>query len=307
MRRLGLRVTSLAPARPFRDAGAAFEPRRGRPVRLLKDLPLVSQARVSIVVPTRARPRRHRRLYQLFANQTHAGCELLVFEDGDQPSPFFTALGDPRVRYRHSTQALSLGEKRNWLALEASGDVLVHFDDDDYYGPTYVEQMVAALGEADLVKLSGFHIYSLGHDVLSFWDQTSVAATHVRLESGRPLELFHTAGLSEAQRERWRLDNLLGYGFSYVYRRALWERVAFPPVGHGEDRAFVIAALEAGAAIHHVSDRAGLALVLRHARDHSILFPQEILPHEALARIFGRDGEAFVRDAIDAPTLPCAQ
>jgi glycosyltransferase involved in cell wall biosynthesis len=242
--------------------------------------------RVSVLCPTHGREPVHARLYATFAAQTHPNIELVVHDDNPSPSGTFSTLTDPRVRYHQSAQRLSVGEKRNWLARHATGEILVHFDDDDHYGPDYVERMLAALGDADLVKLSGFYLYSLTHQVFAYWDQTVVSPVHFRLQSGRAVEPFFSDRLSAEERAIWGRKNLLGFGFSYVYRRSLWERIPFPDLSHGEDCAFVEACIAAGARITTIPDR-GSALVLRHAGDHSILFPQYLLPPHLVGVVFG--------------------
>lgn len=260
--------------------------------------------KVSVVVPTYGRPQHHEGLHALFAAQTHPDRELLVYDDSPEPSPFFTALRDPRVRYHHHPERVALGSKRNWLAAEATGEVLAHFDDDDFYAPGYLAHMVAALDGADLVKLGAFHVYSVGHALLAYWDQTTVGPRHFRVEHGKPVAAHDVEAMAPAARELWGLRNLLGYGFSYVYRRALWERVPFPAVSHGEDFAFVEAALGAGARFRHVRDESGLALYVRHAADHSVMFPQYLLPPHLLGRLLGREAEAFASRAAHLTRSP---
>ena len=62
--------------------------------------------------------------------------------------------------YTHVTERLTIGEKRNRLIAASSGQVIVHFDDDDYYAPCYVEWMLRQLGDHDLVKLVGWFAYA---------------------------------------------------------------------------------------------------------------------------------------------------
>jgi glycosyltransferase involved in cell wall biosynthesis len=74
--------------------------------------------------------------------------EILVADDGEDE------VGDllghiERVRYIRLGQRLPLGEKRNLLAHEARGDILIHFDDDDYYPPNRVSHAVQRLTETD--------------------------------------------------------------------------------------------------------------------------------------------------------------
>eukprot|EP00913_Durusdinium_trenchii_P025936 g24336.t1 len=55
---------------------------------------------------------------------------------------------------RLEDESLSLGCKRNLGIFLASGDVIVHFDDDDVYGPSYIAEMVSELQRRHLVALT---------------------------------------------------------------------------------------------------------------------------------------------------------
>jgi glycosyltransferase involved in cell wall biosynthesis len=244
--------------------------------------------RISVLTPTYGREERLPKLYGLFCSQTHADKELIVLDDSPEPSPFFSELRDPRVRYLHSPQRLVLGEKRNRLARESTGDVLMHFDDDDYYAPTYVEKMLALLGEDDLMKLTAFYIYSLVHDLFCYWDTAKVADVHLALDSHAPVKPTYTAQIPQRDREDWALRNQVGFGFSFVFRRKVWERVPYEPIGHGEDFKFVFGALDAGFRVSFKTDQSGLALVLRHPNDRTVVFPQFTLPNFLLPVIFGK-------------------
>ena len=74
--------------------------------------------------------------------------------------------GGARVEYHYDPTTsekpgengvMSLGAKRNWLLDRVKTDLVAHFDDDDYYGPDYLKEMIRRMreNEADLVKLDG--------------------------------------------------------------------------------------------------------------------------------------------------------
>lgn len=66
---------------------------------------------VSVLCPTSPdRHWAHPNLYRCFAHQTWPDVELVVLDTGDRPSPFFSTLDDPRVRYTHVPLQPSLGE-----------------------------------------------------------------------------------------------------------------------------------------------------------------------------------------------------
>jgi glycosyltransferase involved in cell wall biosynthesis len=255
--------------------------------------------KVSVVCPTFGREEYGPLLYANFESQTYTDRELIVYDDSPSPSAFFSQLKDPQVRYIHNVARATVGTKRNWLAQESTGELIAHFDDDDYYAPNYLEQMVANLGEADLVKLSGFYIFSITNRNFAYWDLNHAAKIHFHLESGRAIDILRVDAMTAAQRELWQLKNLLGYGFSCVYRKDLWESVHFLDQAHGEDFHFVEAVMQAGAKVRLPVDRNGLAVVLRHTNDSSIVYPQYLLPPHLLQNIFGNRATIFLEKMLE--------
>ena len=240
--------------------------------------------KISVVTPTRGRELRLRAMVRCFQAQTHQDRELLILDDGHEPSRWFETLGDPRVRYRFVAAGKhSLGEKRNLLAAEAQGELIAHFDDDDLYAPTYLERMTALLGGADLLTLSAWFALHEPTGQFFWWD-TAQAPSHRFAVNG--------AGITPQTRQPADLDeahdpNLWGYGFSYLYRRAAWERAPFPAIGFGEDYQFVQGLAAAGSTRAAAPDHEGLVLHVVHGSNASRIFPQYRLPKFAIEKIFG--------------------
>ena len=69
------------------------------------------------------------------------------------------------------------------------GDIIAHFDDDDFYGPRYIEGMVSLMTDlnVDFVKLFGFFLYHRTHDVFAYWDLEREFPVHWRLGRVRAL------------------------------------------------------------------------------------------------------------------------
>lgn len=236
---------------------------------------------VSVITPTFGRERFHPALHAMFTAQRYEAIELLVDDDSPAPSAYFTRIADPRVRYAHSPVRASIGAKRNRLIERARGAVIVAFDDDDYYAPHYVPTMLAALGNADLVKLAGWYVYSVPERTLYYWDTSAHAAVHFKVGNGPAAEVsssrFPPGALAR---------NLDGYGFSYVFRRAAFERARFPDLNFGEDFAFVEALRRVGARVERIQDDAAVVAHLMHGRTTSMVFPQRRLDAPATARLF---------------------
>lgn len=255
--------------------------------------------KVSALVPTRNRAHLHPLLHRIFSAQTHEDRELVILDDSDEPSAYFASCDDPKVKYHHLQERMTVGAKRNWLAEHAEGEVLAHFDDDDYYAPTYLTRMLGHLEGYDMVKLVGFFAYSQTHDAFCYWDLASVHAYHFKLESDAPVAMMNFAETSKDDRERWMAKNLFGYGFSFVYKKSVFDKVKFDDVAHGEDAKFTLDVDEAGFQVHLVHDAECIATVVRHSGDHSIIFPQYMLPPFLLRGYLGDDAFASLLEGIE--------
>ena len=254
---------------------------------------------VSIITPTYERAWFLEETAGWVRAQTYANYEWLVLDDSRDPSAALTANTDNRIRYRHVRKRMTIGEKRNQLIADARGEIIAHFDDDDYYAPNYLERMVDLLGSrgADFVKLSGYYLYDLRHDFFGYWALRNAAG----LQFGCYANVLrvHVVGAEEAATLA---DNYLGYGFSYVYRRSLCDRARFADANLREEPAF-IDAIRSRAKIHCVDDEVGLALHLLHLQSTSACHPQYRLPGFLLSRIFPGAREFLAGIRAERPEL----
>lgn len=119
---------------------------------------------VSIITLTYNRRRFIPQFLKNLAKQTYpAGrIEVLVADDGDDSVQDLFARVD-RVRYIRLDERKTIGWKRNLLADEARGDILVHMDDDDYYPPERVSHAVTRLLDSGrpLAGASETYVYNL--------------------------------------------------------------------------------------------------------------------------------------------------
>ncbi len=260
--------------------------------------------KVSVITPTYGRPHLLEPLYRLFDHQVYPDKELLILDDSPSPSPAMHSLRDPRVRYMHSTTRMTLGAKRDRLVREASGDVIVHFDDDDYYSPSYVVEMVDRLNGYDMVKLSGWFIFDVRAQHLFFWETQELSHIHYALgkDLNGPVALDMTA--AQSQGDAWIVDKMWGYGFSYVFRRGMYLSVQFDAsVNHGEDYGFARRCLQAGLRLRAVPDYAGLCLHVIHGGHLSRVFPNYRVPSFFLDRLFGSEVRRYLRESHGVPDL----
>ncbi len=229
--------------------------------------------KVSVICPTYNRQDLHENLYLAFIRQTYRNKELLVADDSPAPSPFFATLQDKRVKYCHQPRA-TIGAKRNTLCEMATGEIIAHFDDDDYYAPKYLEKMVNKLGNADLVKLSKWLAWREKDGTLWEWDTRLLDVTHFVVH-GKENQIVTTKLRSQiADVDAYVDKNIWGYGFSYVYRKSLWKECRFENMDLGEDYDFVSRAKSLGKSLIHFPDEEHIVLHTIHPKGTSLIYPQ---------------------------------
>jgi glycosyltransferase involved in cell wall biosynthesis len=239
---------------------------------------------VSIITPSHGRPTLLERQHSIVAAQTVDDFEWLILDDSPQPCAYFATLDDPRVRYHHHAgEKMLVSIKRNWLCERATAPVIAQFDDDDYYAPHYLATMLERLERegTDLVKLSGWFVYSALLRRLGWWDTTNLLGLHFTFGADPVLRGFFNQTAPENMRSNW-----FGFGFSYVFRKSMWERQPFPPVAYASDSGFVGAAMAKGSRLAHFADTEGLCLHILRMDNMSRSFPQYLLPDFMLERLF---------------------
>src|SRR5947207_144911 len=89
---------------------------------------------ISCIMPTRNRRAFLAQAVKLFLAQDYPNKELVTLEDGEECN--WDVMAGTNYHYLGNTH-LTIGYKRNfamWSRI-AHGDILCHWDDDDYYGP----------------------------------------------------------------------------------------------------------------------------------------------------------------------------
>lgn len=94
---------------------------------------------VSAIMPTRGRRQYAALALRDFLSQTWQEKELIILDDADMPS-FEAAPPHPNVRYMVADRRYNIAEKRDILCRAAAGEVIVHFDSDDWSAPTRIER-----------------------------------------------------------------------------------------------------------------------------------------------------------------------
>lgn len=194
---------------------------------------------VSCIMPTNGRPDWVRQSIRYFQRQTYPARELVIVDNGrgscerDLPC-------DPRIRYVHRPQRMTIGAMRNLACEMARGDFIAHWDDDDWYGPERLAVQVApiAAGAADVTAFTGTPFFDVARVMM--WQCSA--------------ELFA------------RMFAHGVHGGTLVYARRLFGAHRFPNASIAEDAAFLRAAMIGGARLAQV-DAGQHFVYVRHGQN----------------------------------------
>ena len=119
---------------------------------------------------------------------------------------------DETIRVVHIEDGSNVGQKRNFGCSLAAGDVIAHWDDDDYSAPTRLDDQIRRM-QSTGCQVTAYH--------------------RMRFTDGR---------------DWWSYEGQPGYaiGTSLCYRKQFWKENNFPSIQLGEDREFHLAARRAG-------------------------------------------------------------
>lgn len=164
---------------------------------------------VTCIMPTSDRPEFIVHALKQFLQQDYANKELLIIDDGAVPVKYLVPQVD-NIRYNYQDTKLDIGTKRNLACSMARGEIIVHFDDDDFYAPGWLTKQVSFL------RSEGLDITGLSTP-LFYNPETAQAWKYTYPEGEKP----------------W------VYGATMCYTRKFWQSNPFPAVSCGEDNQFV--------------------------------------------------------------------
>jgi glycosyltransferase involved in cell wall biosynthesis len=237
---------------------------------------------VSVITPTRNRDRFLKNALRYFRSQDYTNIEWLILDDGLHATECRGDLSDENIFYQYTDRKITIGEKRNILIEKARGEIIIQFDDDDYYAPNYVSSMVSAMTElgADLINLRGWFLYDIRSDFFGYWDLMQKEGPHYRCDhDGVALTMLSPENNLGFE------NNELGFGFSYAFTRRVWEEVRFPSTDWNEDGEFSLHAKEKFK-VDGIHDTKGICLHFLHQDSTSLCFPQNHLQRFLFQRLF---------------------
>jgi glycosyltransferase involved in cell wall biosynthesis len=237
---------------------------------------------VSIITPTFNRHHFLPFATKFVLDQSISDFEWLVLDDSPTPSEFMQGLSDPRIIYEHTGTKLTVGSKRNHLADKARGAIIAQFDDDDFYAPNYLATMLSAMDQngSDMAKLVGFFLYNKLYKSFGFWDLNIKLGPHWLWSPAPPGMVMLTEQNTHSLK-----DNHLGYAFSYVFKRKVWEQVQFPDTSYNDDGIFMLNAVQRFK-LTGLYDFECTCLHILHGSNFSRCFPQYLIPNFLLPSLF---------------------
>jgi O-antigen biosynthesis protein len=259
-------VTAMLPP-PAASPASASSAVTAQPAVTAGDRPLVS-----CIMPTCNRPKWVPLAIHYFLRQDFADAELVVLDDGEQPVRDCVP-GHPRVRYQRIEGRHTVGAKRNLACAEARGELIAHWDDDDWYAPSRLRRQVEAL--------RAVHAEACGTSQLYFYQPSVGQAWRYHYPStGAPMLV----------------------GTSLLYRRQTWERTRFADIHVGEDVRFVRSVRR----LHDLADPT-ICVATTHPgntspRNHDARYWQSHPPEE-IHRLLGDDLVFYQRGAM--PLISC--
>ncbi len=149
--------------------------------------------------------------------------------------------GRPDIRLLSANKRCSIGNKRNMACEAATGDIVIHWDDDDWYGPRRISEQISPIlsGDAELSGLETRWLFDLERG--EFW--TIKPALHQRMF----VEDVH--------------------GGTLAFAREVWDRgIRYPNASLAEDAAFLRHAVRSGMRLAKVPN-SGVFVYSRHSHN----------------------------------------
>lgn len=178
---------------------------------------------VSCIVPTANRTSAIPLLLDGLLAQTYTRLELVVVDEGADGVGNLLSVW-PEAKYTRVSSTSSIGTMRNAACAAASGEIIIQFDDDDWYSPERVERQVRPIidGRADVTGLTCAHVLEV--DGARWWEPSE------KLKRRMFPEGFHSGTLA--------------------FRRSYYVGgCRYPEISLGEDRAMLLSLMRRKARI----------------------------------------------------------
>ena len=194
---------------------------------------------VSICLPTSRDPKITAKALDSVLAQSFGDFEVLIGDETGDFGPTVASIADERVHYRHNPQRLGYSGNHVALLDRAVGRYLAVLHDDDWWEPTYLASMVAALETSPTI---GVATCDIRRDVAG--TRRSAGAWPIPLRPGRNDDV-----LELLVREEWFL-----LPTSSMWRREVWHGAAraWPMHLHTSELQLYLSAAEEGWSFYYL-------------------------------------------------------
>lgn len=160
---------------------------------------------ISAVMPTRGRQELARQAVDCWLRQTYRSRELVILDDADDRS-FPNGISGQGIVYHLNQQPRNIGQKRNAVNALAAGEIIIHWDSDDWSAPGRIADQLS--------WLNGYPF--TGYSSMLWYDEKTGTAWQYR---------------------GWKTPNFYALGTSFCYLKAWWKTNQFPekPIGSDND------------------------------------------------------------------------
>lgn len=127
----------------------------------------MNQPLVSCIMPTANRQKYIPFALNHFLSQDYKNAELVIIDDGKNSiAPLLP--DDPRIKYHYTEPLGTIGAKRNYACNMSEGEIIMHWDDDDWYASDWITRQVEYLysSGADICGIEHIHFFSPVTDTL---------------------------------------------------------------------------------------------------------------------------------------------
>lgn len=203
---------------------------------------------VSCIVPTANRQKYLPMSINYFLQQDYPNAEMIILDDGLEPSHNLIP-DNPKIHYFYSAPIGTIGQKRNLACEKSDGEIIIHWDDDDWYASDWISRQVSAM------STSGADITGLNR-VLFFSPAVNKRYMYEDTDDDKP----------------WIC------GATMAYKKEFWKRHPFLDLQIGEDYDFV---WNSGGKVYALNYLEGFVAIL-HA-DNTSIKPVENPKHKKRA------------------------
>ena len=143
-----------------------------------------------------------------FLRQDYSDKELIIVDDGPDKIADLIPY-DERIKYIPLEQKSTIGYKRNLAVKQSNGEIIAHWDDDDWYHPSYLNTLVQKLLESGQKEaISGISAFLICFPK----------------ESTQNLKQYRFGGIT---------------GATFCYYKTLWEKHPYRDITIAEDYFFI--------------------------------------------------------------------